>query len=188
MNNRELFRNAQQLLNIGKHDEAVTAFTRLIKTSGKTEIIYLSRGVAYIKTRQIEKAVEDFTRVLEMNEGNVRAHYFRGIANLISEKIKEALADLDRTIELKPDHGAAYFARGAAHAQGGNYYEAIRNMKKAMSLSEKGSQSLADSFNMFGTQLYRAIAIMEEEGNDRSATLSDDEIIKIKKWLDTRNH
>ncbi len=188
MNTRELFRNAQLLLNIGKHDEAVVAFTDLIKTCGRTEIIYLSRGVAYLKAGQIEKAAADFTMVIEMNPGHVRAYYFRGIAYLMIDKLTEARADLDRTIELKPDHVSAYFARGTVYAQEGNYYEAVRNMKQGMSFSENGMQSFGDSFNLFGAQLYRAMARMEDSEDASSLTLSDEEIIKIKKWLEDREH
>ena len=188
MDARKLLQKAQGLFIEGRHKESINAFTESITAGGETEIAFLSRGVAYLKTEQMEKAIEDFSRVIDLNDLNIRAYYYRGITYLIKENLEKAISDLDRTIELKPDHGPAFFARGTAYAQTGNDYEATRNIKTAITFSEANTQDFSDSFGVFRPRFDKVMAIMTDKKKTPSFTLSVEEIETVKKWLDERYH
>ncbi|MBI5098768.1 MAG: tetratricopeptide repeat protein [Nitrospirae bacterium] len=184
INAGELFRNAQRLFIEGKKDECIDVFTKAIEAGEKTEIAFLSRGVAFLKTEQIDNAIEDFSMVVSMNNNNMRAHYYRGIACMSRNDFKNAIKDFNKTIELKPDHGAAFFARGSAYAQLGDTKEAAKNFKTALMYSETEAQGFADTFGIFRTQFDKTLAMMTGEGKMPVMELTDEEIDKLKKWLE----
>ncbi len=187
MNAKELFRDAQRFFVEGRHKESIEAFGKSIEAGERTEIAFLSRGVAYLKTEDTDRAIEDFSTVIGMNDRNFRAYFYRGTAYMRKEDFRSAIADFDRTIELKPDHGAAFFARGTAYAQTGNEYEASRNLKTAMTFSEAMIQSFADHYGMFRTQFDKALAFMTGGDIPPSMSLTREEIKTLKKWLDEEN-
>jgi tetratricopeptide (TPR) repeat protein len=184
INAEELFRNAQRLFIEGKKNECIDAFTKAIEAGEKTEIAFLSRGVAFLKTEQIDNAIEDFSMVVSMNNNNMRAHYYRGIACMSKNDFKNAIKDFNNTIELKPDHGAAFFARGSAYAQLGDTKEAAKNFKTALIYSETEAQGFADTFGIFRTQFDKTLAMMTGEGKMPVMELTDEEINKLKQWLE----
>jgi Flp pilus assembly protein TadD len=184
INAKELFGNAQRLFIEGKKHECIDAFTMAIAAGEKTEIAFLSRGVAFLRTEQIDRAIEDFGRVVSMNDNNMRAHYYRGIAYMARNDFKNAVDDFNKTIELKPDHGAAFFARGSAYAQLGDTAEAAKNFKTALIYSETEAQGFADTFGIFRTQFDKTLALMTGEGKMPVMELTDEEINKLRKWLE----
>jgi len=160
MDAKELFREGQGFLVEGKYAEGIESFSKAIEAGEKTEMAFLSRGVAYFKMEQFDKAVEDFNIVIDMNSGNFRGHFYRGATHLARKDYEKAIMDFDNTIKLKSDYGAAFFARGAAYAQTGNEYEAQRSIQSAISCTEASMQWVADHYGMFRTQFDQAMALM----------------------------
>lgn len=184
INSKELFRTAQRLFIEGKKNECIDAFSKAIDAGERTEIAFLSRGVAFLKTEQTDNAIKDFSTVVSMNNNNMRAHFYRGIAYMSKTDFINAVRDFDKTIELKPDHGAAFFARGSAYAQLGDTSEAARNFKTALIYSETEAQGFADTFGIFRTQFEKTLAIMTDESKMPVMELTEDEIDKLKNWLE----
>jgi Flp pilus assembly protein TadD len=187
MNNiksKELLRTAQRFFIEGKKHECIDVFSKAIDAGEKTQIAYLSRGVAFLKTEQTDNAVKDFSRVISMNNNNLRAHFYRGIAYMSKGDFVNAVRDFDKTIELKPDHGAAFFARGSAYAQSGDMSEAARNFKTALINAETEAEGFADTFGIFRTQFERTLAIMTDESKMPVMELTDEEIDRLRNWLE----
>lgn len=184
MDTKELFQKAQRLFIEGKHKESIEAFTKAIESGEKSEIAYLSRGVAYFNLKEHDKALADFSKAIEANEKNVRAYYYRGIAYNAKSEYNRAIEDLNKAIELKPDYGAAVFARGTAYAQIGNDDEAARNIKTALIYGETAAQGFADTFGMFRTQFNKALALITGERKPPTMVLTEEETEKLKKWLE----
>ena len=163
MDAKELFREGQGFFVEGKYGESIDSFSKAIEAGEKTEIAFLSRGVAYFRMEQFDKAAEDFNVVIEMNSQNFRAHFYRGITYMAKKDYEMAIKDFDDTIKIKSDYGAAFFARGTAYAQIGNEYEAQRSIQSAISCSEASMQWVADHYGMFRTQFDQAMALMPGE-------------------------
>ena len=187
MKPKEIFRDAQKFFVNGKIHESIDAFTMSIDSGHITEIAFLSRGVAYLKTDQVEKALEDFSRAIDMNRENFRAYFYRGTVYMKKEDYGNAITDFDKTVELKPDYGTAFFARGTAYAQIGNEFEAARNIKTAITFSEKSMQGFADHYGMFRTQFDQAMALMTGEDVPPAMSLNDDEINTVRQWIQEDN-
>jgi tetratricopeptide (TPR) repeat protein len=165
MDAKELFREGQGFFVDGKYGESITSFSKAIDAGEKTEIAFLSRGVAYFRMEQFDKAAEDFNVVIDMNSGNFRAHFYRGVTYMAKKDYELAIKDFDDTIKIKSDYGAAFFARGTAYAQTGNEYEAQRSIQTAISCSEASMQWIADHYGMFRTQFDQAMALMPGESD-----------------------
>jgi tetratricopeptide (TPR) repeat protein len=181
---RELFENAQRLFIDGKLSESIDAFTKAIDAGEKTEIAFLSRGVAFLRNHESDKAIHDFSEVVRMNDSNVRAHYYRGIAFLTMDDYGHAISELDRTIELNPQHRAAFFARGTAYAQMENDGEAIRNIKSALMTSETSVMELGETIGLLRTQFDKTMSIMSGEKSPAEISLTEDEANKVRAWLE----
>jgi len=184
INSKELFRTAQRFFIEGKQRQCIDVFSKAIDAGETTEIAFLSRGVAFLKTDQIDNAINDFSTVVSMNNNNVRAHFYRGIAYMSKGSVANAVNDFDRAIELKPDLGAAFFARGSAYTQLGDASEAARNFKAAIMYSETEAQGFADTFGIVRTQFHKTLEIMKDESKMPVMELTEEEIEKLKSWLE----
>ena len=183
MDAEEVYGEGQKLFVEGKYDESVDAFTKAINAGEKSELIFLSRGVACFKSNKLDDAIRDFEKVIEMNDRNYRAYFYRGTTRMYKENYKEAIEDFDRTIEFRPDFGAAFFARGTAYFQLGNEEEGSRSINTAISCSESSLQWVTDHYGMFRTQFDRALAFMTD-GNAPTMYLDDDQMKKLKDLLE----
>ena len=175
MDAKELFREGQGFFVEGKYGESIASFSKAIEAGEKTEIAFLSRGVAYFRLEQFDKAAQDFNIVIDLNSGNFRAYFYRGITYMTREDYEKAIKDFDNTIKIKSDYGAAFFARGTAYAQIGNEYEAQRSIQSAVSCSQASMQWVTDHYGMFRTQFDQAMALMPGESD-----FSDDRNERIK--------
>lgn len=182
MDTNELFREGQYFFVEGKYGESIACFSKAIEAGEKTELAFLSRGVAYFRMEQFEKAAEDFNIVIGINNRNFRAHFYRGITFMAKEEYEKAITDLDNAIKINSAYGAAFFARGTAYAQLGNEYEAQRSIQSAISCSEASMQWVADHYGMFRTQFDQAMALMPGESAFSEDRL--ERINEIKKFFE----
>jgi tetratricopeptide (TPR) repeat protein len=181
---RDIFEDAQRLMVDGKLPESIEAFNRAFNAGDKSEILFLSRGVAYLRNKEIDKAIADFGEAVHLNDKNVRAHFYRGIAYMTQENYNDAIKEFDRTIELKPDHGAAFFARGTAYAQLGDDELASKNIKTAITFSESNVFGLQETIGLWRTQFDKALSIASSEKDMPEMTLTHDEYHKVLSWLE----
>lgn len=184
MKAKELFRKAQGLFVEGKHKESIESFTKVIEGGEKTEIAYLSRGVAHLQIKEYDNAVLDFSRAIDLNKKNHRAYYYRGIAHMMKKEFENAIPDFDNSIGLNSEYAAAFFARATAYAEIGKDDEAAKNFKTALINSEAAVQGFADTFGILRTQFDKTLALMTGERKPPSVELSEKETGTLKKWLE----
>jgi len=182
MDAKELFGEGQASFVEGKYGESIESFSKAIEAGEKTELAFLSRGVAYFRMEQFDKAVQDFNHAIDINSGNFRAHFYRGISYMAQKEYEKAIMDFDNTIKIKSDYGAAFFARGTAYAQIGNEYEAQRSIQTAISCSEASMQWVADHYGMFRTQFDQAMALMP--GEDLTSESRIERISSLNEFFD----
>lgn len=184
MKTSKIYEDAQRLMIKGHIKESIEAFSKAIDSGDRSEIVYLSRGVALLRNCEIDRAIEDFSEVVRKDDHNVRAHFYKGIAHMTKEDYKNAIAEFDKTIELDPNHGAAFFARGTAHAQLGNDELATKNIKTAISFSESNIYGLQETIGLWRTQFDKAISQMSGEKAAPEMALTHDEYHKLMEWLE----
>lgn len=93
MDPQELMREAQLLFVDGKVKESIKAFTKAIEAGANPYIAHLSRGVAHVKTEEVEMALNDFNKAISMNNQSARAYFFRGMVYMIKNEFENAVSD-----------------------------------------------------------------------------------------------
>jgi tetratricopeptide (TPR) repeat protein len=150
------FENAQRLFVEGKLKESIEGFTKAIDAGEKSEIAFLSRGVAHLKNHETDQAINDFSKAVKINDNNFRSHV------------------------------AAYFARGTAYAHMGNEKEAQKSIKTAIMSSETNIMELSESIGLWRTQFDKTISIMTGEKKPIEMALTEEEVKTLRAPLKNR--
>jgi len=111
MEPQELFKEAQLLFLDGKDRESIEAYTKAIEAGADPYIAHLSRGVAYVKMKEVDNAIDDFNSSLKANNQSFRAYFYRGMAHMMKEEFEKAVDDFTSALKLKTDYAMAMFSR-----------------------------------------------------------------------------
>lgn len=180
----ELLGDAQRLFLEGDYEASVNKFSDALEAGADAFMVFLSRGVAYLRMEQMDKAGEEFGKAIEKNPDNLRGYYYRGVIYLAKEDFKRALPDLNRVIELNPEHGPAHLARGTLYGLIGEEEKSAMDMKTAIIKSESEMQGFSDTLGLLRTQFHKAMSQMIGESEGAALSLTEDEIDQVKKWVD----
>jgi tetratricopeptide (TPR) repeat protein len=87
---------------LGKHDEAILAYSEAIKLKPDDATYYRDRGDSYEATDKFELAEQDFSRAIEKDGTDFnfrrRAQFYRN-----RNRFAEAIADLKQAVRISPD-------------------------------------------------------------------------------------
>jgi len=183
MESGELLRQAQLLFVDGKDKESVEAFSKALEAGADPYIVYLSRGVVYVKMKETDPALQDFSKAIEANDKSSRAYFFRGMAFMMKEEFENAISDFSKALGLKHDYFIAMFARGVSYARLGKFEEASKDMLKVMPQMEENLQSFADSYGIVRTEMWKVMAQISGDAKTPTLELGDKEMEMLKKWL-----
>jgi tetratricopeptide (TPR) repeat protein len=183
MDKQELLREAQLLFTNGKDKESLDAFAKALEAGADPYIVYLSRGVLYVRMREADAALEDFNKAIGANSKSARVYFFRGIAHMMKEEFENAVADFTKALELKSDYAMAIFSRAVSYARLGKFDESSKDMLVVMPQMEQSLQSFADSYGIVRTQMWKAMAQMSGEARMPTLSLNEKDMETLKKWL-----
>jgi tetratricopeptide (TPR) repeat protein len=184
METQELLRAAQLLFVEEKDAESIEAYTKAIEAGAAPYIAHLSRGVAYVKTKDVENAIGDFDKAVNANPQSFRAYFYRGIAHMMKEEFEKAIEDFTFALKLKTDYGMAMFSRAVSLARLGRYEEAAQDMQVVAPQMEQSLQSFADTYGIVRTEMWKVMAQVSGEAETPTLALSEKEMDTIKKWLE----
>lgn len=183
MEPQELLRAAQLLFVEEKDRESIEAYTKAIEAGADPYIAHLSRGVAYVKTKEVDKAVDDFNKAINVNSQSFRAYFYRGMARMMKGEFEKAIEDFTSALKLKSDYGMAVFSRGVCYARLGKNDEAARDIAVAVPQMEQGLQSFADSYGIVRTEMWRVMAQISGEAQTPTLDLNEKDMDTLQKWL-----
>ena len=184
MTGNEFLNEAKSMFATGHPMESIELFTKAEKEGCNPVTVYLSRGAAFLTVDELDKSIDDFNRVLEIDPDNERAFYYRGIAYLKKGEFHNAVDDLSTSITFNHDRGAAFFARGLAYAELDHTDESLRDLKTAIAFSNKEVEGFASLFGENRTLLDKSMALLEGERGPWSIVMNEDEVNKLKKWIE----
>jgi tetratricopeptide (TPR) repeat protein len=182
--NEVLLTEAKSLFATGHTKESIELFSRAEDHGCNPVTVYLSRGAAFLNIGELDKSINDFDRVLEIDADNERAFFYRGIAHLMRGDFSDAVNDLSTSIKFNHDRGAAFLARGMAHAELDHTDESLQDMKTAIAFSSKEVEEFASMFGENRTFLDKSMALLEGERGPWSIVMNEDEVNKLKKWIE----
>jgi tetratricopeptide (TPR) repeat protein len=119
---------------IGKWDDAINDFNKVIELDPNYGWGYIDRGVAYQNTNQWDRSIGDFSKAIEIDPDNLDAYAGRGVSYGVLGQPDKAIADLSRTIKLNPKYTKGYSNRGVTYATLGYQDKAIADYSKAIEL------------------------------------------------------
>lgn len=126
-----LAHEAAELGNLGKHQEAIEVYTRLLARHPVSEL-YNQRGVEWYECGDFEKAILDLTAAIALKSEDPDCYVNRGNAYFRSGNAVAAFRDYDRAVELSPRLALAFNGRGVAHEELGRVEDAIRDFMAAI--------------------------------------------------------
>ena len=129
------YENGVSLLNSGKYEKAIKAFSLSIETLPHDYESYNKRGVAYIGAGDINRAVSDFTKAIEINPLFADALSNRCATLCDREDYDRAIEDCTKAIEINPRSSKAYNNRGISWINKGAFENAIADYIKAVELN-----------------------------------------------------
>ena len=184
MDTQELLRQAQLLFAEGKDTESIAAFTKALDAGADPYISHLSRGVGYVKIKDIDKALSDFEKAISLNQQSPRARFFRGMAFMMKNDFQNAVTDFTEALERKKDYGMAKFCRAVSNARLGNFEESSKDMLAVLPQMEENLQSFADIYGIVRTEMWKVMAQMSGEAQTPTLDLPEKDISTLKKWLE----
>jgi tetratricopeptide (TPR) repeat protein len=174
-------KEADALLNLGKYNEAIECYDKVIKINSNHAGAWNNKGLALGNLGKYNEAIECYDKVIEINSNHAGAWNNKGQALGNLGKYNEAIECYDKVIEIDHDNADAINAKGLALDGLGNHTVAIPYYDKATELYAKRVNKL----NEKGTSLIELCKFNE-------ATSCFDEAIKIDAnnglaWLNKGN-
>jgi tetratricopeptide (TPR) repeat protein len=135
---------------LGKHDQAVSDFTKAISLVPTEQSFYRDRGLSYNDLKNFPSAIADFTKAIEMNKDYASAYFGRGFAYMGQPDLARATADFTKVLALEPDNSEAFYNRGTIHYRLKEYAPAITDLSNYIALNQADPHFLADGYNTRG--------------------------------------
>ena len=143
--------NGVSLLNSGKYEEAIKAFSMSIETLPRDYESYNKRGVAYIGAGNINRAVADFTKAIEINPQFADAFSNRCAALCDRGNYEQAIEDCSSALGINPRSAKAYNNRGITWNNKGYIEKAIDDYIKAVEINPEYTDALNNLAWIFAT-------------------------------------
>lgn len=93
-----------QLLNLGKYEEAIKAYDKVIELNPNDLDFYNNRGAALTLLKKYELAIKEFNRVIKLDP-NYSGLYNKGLTLIKLGDYKSAFKAINEFIDLEPTKG-----------------------------------------------------------------------------------
>jgi tetratricopeptide (TPR) repeat protein len=127
-----LMKQGDEHLEREEYDEAIAAYTQVIRLDPKHAPAYAGRGEALVEKEEYEEAIPDLDRAIELDPELADAYFYRGLARQRLDLPVQAIADYDEALRLDPDNAQAYANRGLAYLDKDQPERAIADLTEAL--------------------------------------------------------
>lgn len=137
----EHFYKGRTLSELGRHDEAIEAFTSAIGIRKDDARYFRFRADARLEKSENASAIADYTESIRLNPQAI-AYRGRGIGYFNQSNYEQAVLDLTEAIRLDADDWYSPYMRANAYALLGRYQDAIADHTKALRLDAGNARVL----------------------------------------------
>ncbi|QDZ20550.1 RING zinc finger domain-containing protein [Chloropicon primus] len=116
--------------------EAIEAYSKALLYKEDLERVYLERGLAYYKLKELGKAVEDLTVAIKLGTYLQMAYFVRATIYKEQGELNDALSDLTVLVEKYPEHIEAYQLRSSIYQKLGDMEKSLADLEKAGLIEE----------------------------------------------------
>jgi Flp pilus assembly protein TadD len=121
--------------NLGKNDDAISAFKKQVELNPYDEYAYTNMGFAYQQQHKYEEAAAAYQKELEINPLDKRAHVSLGVLYVEWKKYSDAVPELEKAVSLTPDNAELHIQLGTAYLNLGQADKAQSSFEKAIQIS-----------------------------------------------------
>jgi Flp pilus assembly protein TadD len=124
-----------------RYDDAIAQYSEIIKAGKQDEAAYVSRGLAYERTGDLDAAAADYAKVIEVagdaEIANVdpmlqTAYYGLGSIALAQDRPDEAIEPLQKALSIKRTDADTLNLLGAAYVKAGSPEKAFEPLRRAI--------------------------------------------------------
>jgi len=134
------------LMRLKRNDDAIRAFSELIKLVPDSPLAYFQRATAYAQDKKTQEALDDIDQTLKKDTDKliaVKALWLRARVHQLAGDTKAARADLDEALKDRPGEVNALELRGVISAGEGDYRQAIEDFEGLRKIAPKNPDLLA---------------------------------------------
>jgi tetratricopeptide (TPR) repeat protein len=132
------------LSELGRTDDAIQEFEAAIQMGVGSSNVFLNRGLAWSRAKQLQRAMVDFDAAIDLDNKNSHAYFNRGVLQSQSGRSSLAISDFDRAIALDPAFAEAFNNRGVVHEAAGNFPLALADYNRAIELRSRYPAALTN--------------------------------------------
>jgi predicted O-linked N-acetylglucosamine transferase (SPINDLY family) len=120
------------LSQLGRHQQAIDAYDRVIAIDPAFAGAHYNRGLAFYDLERPAAAIDCFDRAIALQPGHARAHNHRGHALFDLGRFQEAVQSYTCALQYRPDYAEAHNGRGNALFQLDEYAAALLSYEAAI--------------------------------------------------------
>lgn len=130
-----LFNYGNILRDIGRLDEALAAFDRVLELRNDIPEAHAARGLTLHLLGRYDEAIRSDDHAIRLRQDFVEAHFHRALSLRAAGDLTGAVAAYDRVVALRSDHGAAWNNRAVALQQLGKFAESVESCDRAVAIN-----------------------------------------------------
>jgi len=120
---------------LGRYDEALATFDKVLSIKRRSLDAYNNRGIVLEKLGRDEEALESFQSALTIKSNSADVLYNQGSVLTKLGRYGEALKSFERALSIKPTYAKAHIQCGVAHAELKRFDEAIACYDRALAIT-----------------------------------------------------
>jgi len=124
----------------GELNKAIKAYSKAIKQNPNDFDAYYSRGIAYMRMRNLKGALEDFNKAITLKPDYANAYVSQGDIKFKMRDYKGAVKSYDTSIAMNKDNAHAYSARGVCKAMLKQYLQSIKDFDLAIKINPDSAE------------------------------------------------
>ena len=124
------------LSDIGKHQESMKCYDRVLSIDENHVGALSNKGLALGRRGDTQEAMKYFDRILSIDKNNLLALSNKGIALDRRGDNQEAMKYFDKILSIDKNNVPALNNKGIAHGENGEYQEAMKCFKKVLSIKD----------------------------------------------------
>jgi len=146
------------LFQLGKIEDAISAFTIAISIDSASYKPYLNRGNAYMEKKLYKEALVDYNRANGLDASQKDIYYNRGLALLGLESYEDAVIDLQQALSKESPQALVFFNLGKAYLGNNEPVQAIEALIQSVNLD----QSNPSAYYLLGVTQMSALGLKQE--------------------------
>jgi tetratricopeptide (TPR) repeat protein len=121
---------AVQAGGLGKHDEAIELWQRLVAIKPDMPVAYVNMGTAYLKLGKYEEALLSAKKAVEFDPNMKEALNNYALCQLYLGNVRQAIPALEKLMEQEPEYLSAQFVLAAAYCCDGKMKRGLETFEK----------------------------------------------------------